>query len=100
MRKMIGLCMTLAALGAPMAQAAPQNCGPHADVVAFLSGKYSERRIMMGLTANGQVLELYAADSGTWTVVVSAPDGRACLIASGTDADVVPAERPNTDPGA
>jgi hypothetical protein len=62
--------------------AAQSQCGPHPVVVAQLADKYGETRRGMGM-AGQAIAELYASDAGTWTIVVTLPDGSACLIASG-----------------
>jgi hypothetical protein len=70
-------------LSTKWAFAAPP-CGPRALVVAQLADQYGESRRGMGLAGDGNgVVEVYVADTRTWTVVVTLPDGRACLLASG-----------------
>ncbi len=71
------------------AQAAPP-CGPRDQVVAHLGTKYAESRRAMGLAGNSAVMELFAADTtGTWTITVTTPDGRMCLVASGQGFEAV-----------
>ena len=82
-------------------EAQGRNCGPHAAVTTHLAAKFGESRTMMGLAANQMVVEVFVnADSGSWTIIVTRPDGVTCLVASGSDADVVPAALQNTDPDA
>jgi len=45
------------------------------------------------VTQPGQVLELFASSSGSWTMVVTTPNGTSCLIAAGENWDVVRAVR-------
>ena len=80
---LIGL--TLAAI---KANAAPQ-CAPHAAVVAGLARNYGETVRSMGLTGQGTMIEVFASDAGTWTIVQTAPMGTACLIASGGSFETV-----------
>jgi hypothetical protein len=65
------------------ARAAPQ-CAPHDTVASNLAGQYAERPRSMGLAQDNTVMELYAADSGTWTLTVTLPNGMTCLVAAGT----------------
>ncbi|SFJ39348.1 hypothetical protein [Jannaschia pohangensis] len=66
------------------ARAQVANCGPRNDVVARLSSTYGETRRGIGLGSQDRVVEVFASDdSGTWTITVTMPDGRMCLIASG-----------------
>ncbi|NEY90765.1 hypothetical protein [Tabrizicola oligotrophica] len=63
------------------------QCAPRDQVVAGLATRFAESRRAAGLTAdaNGraQVLEIFASEGGSWTLVVTLPDGTACLVASG-----------------
>ena len=51
----------------------------------LLSDQYKEDPVGMGLAQPGQVLEVFASPGGTWTMVMTRPDGKACLIASGNN---------------
>ena len=63
--------------------AAPQ-CAPRDGVLTALTQKYGETRRGIGLAGTEQVMELFAnADSGSWTITVTLPDGMMCLVATG-----------------
>lgn len=63
---------------------ARQNCAPRDTVVERLASGYGEARKSMGLGANNQVVEVFAsAETGTWTITVTMPNGLTCLVASG-----------------
>lgn len=79
------LGLTAAALPAipdAAAQARPM-CGDRATILAQLKGAYDEKPAALGTTGDGAVVELTTSDSGTWTLMLSLPSGRTCLIASG-----------------
>lgn len=61
------------------ADAASTRCGNHKDVVAFLGKKNKETRIGMGLINAGQMMELYLSAEGTWTMLITRPDGLSCF---------------------
>ncbi len=62
----------------------PQNCGPRASVVESLRARYGETRQGLGLARDSGVVEIYAsAETGSWTIVLTLPNGASCLIASG-----------------
>ena len=74
-----------------------RNCGPRELVVTRLAEGYGETRQSMGLGANNAVIEVFASDeSGTWTILVTSPNGMTCLVASGqafeTLAEALPAK--------
>jgi hypothetical protein len=76
-----GFALLLTALPA---FAAGQSCGTRAKVVERLSGEFGETRRGIGLNAGNRILEVWASDAtGSWTVTVSLPDGRTCLLATG-----------------
>lgn len=59
-------------------------CGDHEKVVARLDKNFAERRVNMGLTFSGGVLEVYAAEeTGTWTILLTMPGRPTCLVAAG-----------------
>lgn len=61
-----------------------QNCAPREAVVNRLASGYGETRQSMGLGANNNVVEVFAsAETGTWTITVTMPNGLTCLVASG-----------------
>lgn len=79
---------------------ADASCAERAVVLNELATKYHESRHAMGIAAGNMMMELFAAaDTGTWTLTVTAPDGTTCLVASGNAfesvADVLP---PKGDP--
>ena len=83
--------LTAAVLGlnacvAPVMAQAQQNrnCAPRDAVIERLAGVYGEARQSIGLGEQGMVIETFAnADTGTWTITVTTPNGLTCLVASG-----------------
>lgn len=74
------------------------QCAPRDEVVAGLATGYDEVRQGAGLTAGpdggAQVLEVFASAAGSWTIVVTLPDGMTCLVASGQNWEAVKDELP------
>lgn len=64
-----------------LAQAAP--CGKRPDVVEILRKRHGEQPMQIALTANGQVLEIWTNPDGPWTLLVTSPEGFACIQATG-----------------
>lgn len=78
----LSFALSLAVLASPV-QAQTMPCAPRAQVLDMLAQAEQTRRAT-GLA--GQVLmETYASDAGAWTITISLPDGRVCLLANGQD---------------
>jgi hypothetical protein len=73
---------------------AQQACGPREAVVERLHVAFQERRRAAGITADGNLLEVFAADTGSWTAVVTRPGGPACIVAAGENWQTEPTETP------
>lgn len=66
------------------AQQAAAPCAARAQVVDRLAERFGETRQSMGLANNIGLVEIYASDStGSWTILLTRPDGTSCLLASG-----------------
>ena len=76
------------ALGSTPASA-QSSCGPREQLVKMLADQYKEDPVGMGLAQLGQVIEVFASANGSWTMVMTMPDGKACLIAAGDNWEMV-----------
>lgn len=81
MFRIVLLAALLVAFPAMAQQSAP--CVKRTDFLNHLSSNYDEAPVAMGVTASGRVLEVVASDHGSWTIIVTMPNGIACGIASG-----------------
>jgi hypothetical protein len=61
----------------------PAVCGEHESMVEKLANDYGESRRSVGLAATGEVVELFASATGSWSVVFTNVSGVSCLIMSG-----------------
>ncbi len=79
----LGVPETTAQTQAP-AQA--QQCDQRARVIGHLAQKYKEAPVAIGVTSTGGMVEvLTTGDGGTWTIILSNPNGTSCLVAAGKD---------------
>ena len=89
---------TMAMLLMSTAATAQTLCATRYVVVAALAEKYSETRKTIAIGRNGEMVETFASNSGSWSVIVTNGDGVSCLVASGESFEVVadaPAREPN-----
>lgn len=52
-------------------------------IIARLHTGYHESISALGLSATGGVMELYTSEDGTWTLILTQPNGMSCLVAVG-----------------
>ncbi len=77
------LILGMAAIGPPEAQA-QMACGTRDSVITKLGEKYGEVRRGGGLAGQTAIFEIWASEAtGTWTILKTAPDGMACIMAVG-----------------
>lgn len=68
------------------------NCGHRTTVLDYLSAKYSEKPIAMGVAANGGLIEVLSSLEGsTFTIIVTMPEGETCMVAAGESWESLPA---------
>lgn len=79
--------LTLAFLlgSAAAAAAQPPNCAPRDLVIQRLAGRYGETLRNQGLLSrDSTMVEVFSSEeTGTWTILMTRPDGLACLLAAG-----------------
>ena len=95
-QQMLALSLGLAGMlaAADLAHGAPQ-CDSRDRVLALLADRYGETRRSVGIAGQAAVMELFASeDTGTWSITMTLPDGTKCLMASGSNYEVVTEELP------
>lgn len=100
-RVLFGLIAALAATLGQSANAQVSPCTSRPEIISHLAGKYSEAPVAMGIANNGGVVEILTSDNGTtWTIIITMPNGMACLVAAGKSWEKLPHEltgiRPTT----
>ncbi|MGG6897325.1 MULTISPECIES: hypothetical protein [Rhizobium] len=65
-------------------------CAKRVDIVVFLRDHLSERLSAVGKLDPNTIVEIYAADSGNWTLMLSDASGRSCIILSGEGWESIP----------
>lgn len=70
-----------AAMGANMMTMS--MCGDREQVVAELRQTFSEAPMAVGQVDGNAVVEIFASDQGSWTILATGTDGVSCIISAG-----------------
>mgnify|MGYP001798128711 CR=1 FL=1 len=78
--------LTLAAVSMPVAASAQSHCADREVVTERLSAKYGESFAGGGLRNSDAIFEVWkSTENGTWTIIMTMPNGKSCVMAAGTD---------------
>lgn len=66
------------------------TCGLAKAAYAELAGKYGESRILVLADAPDAIVEIWVSASGSWSLLVTKPDGTTCLYADGDGWEALP----------
>jgi len=76
--------LPLAALASEQARPAAHTCLPRQQIVKYAEKLFGEHLQFSGVDQNGGMVQLFAADSGTWTLAITLPNtGITCFVAGG-----------------
>lgn len=89
----LAAALALALAHAPAAAQTP--CMERTALGDHLARVYGERPAGSGIAGGAQLIEIFAGASGSWTLVVTTPDGRACVAAVGEAWQMLPAAPPD-----
>lgn len=88
-RHLILAMLTSLGIAAAAPAAANPNCGQREAVIEKLTTKFKEQLTVGGLQRRQSVqavMEIWASEeTGTFTVLVTNPQGVSCIVAAGTD---------------
>ena len=66
--------------------AVAQNiCAPRDDVVKRLWAKWQEAQITVAMINDGRLLEIFVSEKGSWTAIISDPNGQSCVASAGQE---------------
>ena len=82
-RRLFAIALVTGFIASPVY--AQQRCMLHDDLAAVLSQRFNEHPTGEGLTGDGRLLEIFASESGTWTLVMTQPTQLSCVFAVGDD---------------
>ncbi len=59
-------------------------CADRAEFLKHLRNNFKEGPVAMGLTSNGNLLEVLVSAYGSWSIIVTSAAGLSCGVASGS----------------
>ena len=74
----------------PLGAAQDTPCAERSNVIDTLGSQYKESPRAIGLVSMEAVLEIFVSETGTWTVVVTDPQGVSCVLAAGQSWEDIP----------
>jgi len=81
------------AVASPSVAQAQSVCGERESMIVKLKKKYGESERGMGLSGKEALVEIWSSEkTGTWTIVMTRPNGIACVMAAGDSWMDAPAE--------
>ena len=87
----LAIGVALSALTAQADTTVTRSCADRDKIVNRLETAYGEVRQSVGLGTNNSMMEIFASEeTGTWTITVTLPSGKTCLLASGQAFESLP----------
>jgi hypothetical protein len=75
----------IAACAALPAAAQEMPCESRSVVVELLAQNYGEVQVGYGFDPRGVIIEVFVSEAGTWSLLITDPLGKMCLLTAGTD---------------
>ena len=98
--RLLSAVLFAASVAVPAVAQTQTPCADRAVVTERLQSAYGERFAGGGLRNSQSIFEVWMAeDTGTWTIIMTMPNGQACVMAAGTDWRVSMPETPAGIPG-
>ena len=57
-----------------------RTCLPHENVDFTMKQEYGEKLIGQGISSDGTLVEVFMAQSGSFTVIKTSPEGTSCVV--------------------
>jgi hypothetical protein len=74
----------------PVAAQEAAPCAQRTNIVDTLGSQYKESPRAIGLVSQDAVLEVFVSETGSWTVMVTNPQGVSCVLAAGQSWEEIP----------
>lgn len=86
-RRAIGILCALSICWSalPTPAIAQSVCVDRAEAAMNLKKKFAEVPVSMVLSKQGTVIEVFASSEGSWSIVMTFPNGMSCIMAAGEE---------------
>ncbi len=68
-------------------------CARRDDMLKTLASRYREQPRAIGLANPTTVIEVFTSAAGTWTILLTRPDGASCIVSAGEGWEETPPMR-------
>ncbi len=75
----------------PTAASAVGPCASRSELIAILKDNLGEIKAGHGLSNRGHLVEVFVSPAGSWTILLSQPNGLSCIVDAGEGWAMVPA---------
>lgn len=65
-------------------------CGKRDEMVKALASQYREAPRALGLANQSAIIEIFTSKAGTWTILLTRPDGGSCIVSAGDNWEDIP----------
>ncbi len=84
------LFATLAGSWTLPATAQQLPCGNREEMVKSLFSQYREQQRAIGLANQTAIIEVFTSKTGSWTILLTKPDGASCVVSAGEAWEDIP----------
>lgn len=89
-RAFLLLAATLAGSWTFPATAQQLPCGKRDEMVKSLYSQFRESPRAMGLANQTAIIEIFTSKSGSWTILLTKPNGASCIVSAGEAWEDIP----------
>ncbi len=65
-------------------------CGDHSEILAKLEKFHSEKPRAIAVSTDGKLLEVVVSATGSWSILLTRPNRRTCVVATGDSRESLP----------
>ena len=88
----IGAVIASSMLAASASAGQMPACGERTQLVKAMNHIFDEKPRASGLMSSKELFEVFVAPNGTWTILITNPQGISCIAAAGENWERAPAE--------